>query len=94
MGYYCLVGDEVHIDQIGWQCELFDLNNESVGGGSWYATGDLDDPLPEPVDYTFTGMSTGCYTFSGYDAVGNGLVDYSLTEWGTGSEPTIYYPRL
>ena len=98
LAYYSLAGDElnvtVHIDQMGWQCEweILDPNYSYIGGQNWYETGNLDDPLPAPIDYTFSNLSPGCYTFHGFDATGNGLVDYSLTEWGVGADPTIYYP--
>jgi thiol-disulfide isomerase/thioredoxin len=98
VGYHSLYGDEVnivaHIDQMGWQCQwqFIDPEDNVVGEVNYYPTGDLEDPLPEPEDYTFTGLSSGCYTFHAYDALANGLVDFSLTEWGSGPDPTIYYP--
>ena len=98
VGYYSLYGDEVnivaHIDQMGWQCQwqFIDPEDNVVGEVNYYPTGDLDDPLPEPEYYTFSDLSPGCYTFHAYDATANGLVDYSLTEWGSGPDTTIYYP--
>lgn len=98
LGYYPLASDEVNIalniDQMGWQCEweFFDPENNIIGSQYYYPTGDLDGPLPDVEYYTFSNLNSGCYTFSAYDALANGLNDYSLTEWGSGGDTTIYYP--
>jgi thiol-disulfide isomerase/thioredoxin len=98
LGYYSLASNEVnivaHIDQMGWQCEwqFTDPEDNIIGQVTYYPTGNLDDPLPLPVEYTFSNLDPGCYTFHAYDATANGLVDFSLTEWGSGTDTTIYYP--
>ena len=98
LGYYPLASDEVnialHIDQMGWQCEweFIDPENNIIGSQYYYPTGDLDDPLPNVEYYTFSNLDPGCYTFSAFDALANGLNDYSLTQWGSGSDTTIYFP--